>query len=352
MKNRARLSLKKSKEQFEQDARFLLAVKLYELEQISSGKAAKLAGVNRVAFLLKLGHRALYHKIANEIAILKETVHMLVYDYKMTDSGLSDILNGINAILDGIKLRRDREKAIVKEIPADNYDAAIAIISETAHDISDFANNELATLEEKIRLMLVKPSENDVLTKELKKMLEQVKFSQDALHDLKPVNEGIKIRNSYFQVKELFRNWENTPTLGHAALTLDIRNGESTCYGDKEKIRSFVKVLVENSLRHNPNKDDLLICIASKDGVNSSHLPEGVLAKKSTFLVITVSDNGKGIPPEKKEWAFLPLNTSSEEGSGLGLFIIKRTLKEMHGHIVETGTQGANFEIYIPYILG
>ena len=49
------LSLKESKEQFEQDARFLLAVKLYELGKISSGKAAKLAGLRRVNFLLKLG---------------------------------------------------------------------------------------------------------------------------------------------------------------------------------------------------------------------------------------------------------------------------------------------------------
>ena len=49
------LSLKESKEQFEQNARFLLAVKLYELGKISSGKAAKLSGLARVQFILKLG---------------------------------------------------------------------------------------------------------------------------------------------------------------------------------------------------------------------------------------------------------------------------------------------------------
>lgn len=49
------LSLKESKDQFERDARFLLAMKLYELEKISSGKAAKLAGLGRVSFLLKMG---------------------------------------------------------------------------------------------------------------------------------------------------------------------------------------------------------------------------------------------------------------------------------------------------------
>ncbi len=49
------LSLKVSKEEFEQLSRLLLAVKLYELGKISSGKAAKLAGLNRVSFLMKLG---------------------------------------------------------------------------------------------------------------------------------------------------------------------------------------------------------------------------------------------------------------------------------------------------------
>ncbi len=49
------LSLKESKEEFEQLSRLLLAVKLYELGKISSGKAAKLAGLNRVTFLMKLG---------------------------------------------------------------------------------------------------------------------------------------------------------------------------------------------------------------------------------------------------------------------------------------------------------
>jgi len=49
------LSLKESKEEFEEEARYLLALKLYELGKISSGRAAKLAGLTRVKFLMKLG---------------------------------------------------------------------------------------------------------------------------------------------------------------------------------------------------------------------------------------------------------------------------------------------------------
>ncbi len=50
------LSLKKTPEEFEAEARLLLAVKLYELGQISTGMAARLTGMSRVAFMFELAH--------------------------------------------------------------------------------------------------------------------------------------------------------------------------------------------------------------------------------------------------------------------------------------------------------
>jgi hypothetical protein len=41
-----------SPEMFEQEARLALAVKLYEIGRLTSGQAARLAGVSRVTFLL------------------------------------------------------------------------------------------------------------------------------------------------------------------------------------------------------------------------------------------------------------------------------------------------------------
>jgi len=49
------LSLKESAKEFEEEAKYLLALKLYELGKISSGKAAKLAGISRVDFLMRMG---------------------------------------------------------------------------------------------------------------------------------------------------------------------------------------------------------------------------------------------------------------------------------------------------------
>lgn len=43
-----------SKDEFDSEAKFLLAAKLYELGKLSSGQAAKLCGKGRVDFLLSL----------------------------------------------------------------------------------------------------------------------------------------------------------------------------------------------------------------------------------------------------------------------------------------------------------
>jgi hypothetical protein len=51
--------LKMTEEQFAAEVRFL-AAKLFELGKLSSGKAAAMAGLGRVAFLHKLGEHGFY----------------------------------------------------------------------------------------------------------------------------------------------------------------------------------------------------------------------------------------------------------------------------------------------------
>jgi len=49
------LAEKKDEDAFAREMRVLSAVKLYELGRLSSGRAAELAGMSRVEFLLELG---------------------------------------------------------------------------------------------------------------------------------------------------------------------------------------------------------------------------------------------------------------------------------------------------------
>jgi signal transduction histidine kinase len=288
-------------------------------------------------------NRAMYHKIQNEISILKEIVHEIIADTESQDEMLLDILKGIEMIFEGIKKRRHQEESQVKQIPADDYEEIIAIISQTAHGIVDFVNNELAVIQEDIWDIQSDLDENEPRLQELDELQKQLKISQAALDDLKSVNEGIKSKYSHFKVKELFETWQNNPKLRNATISLDIHNPESEFYGDKQKIESFLSELVENSLKHNANKTNLQIHINANGAI-------GKIPGSQKHLVITYRDNGKGLSRKRKEWVFLPLKTTmSKTSSGLGLFMIKRTLTEMNGTLIEKGKGGVNFEIKIPY---
>jgi signal transduction histidine kinase len=66
------------------------------------------------------------------------------------------------------------------------------------------------------------------------------------------------------------------------------------------------------------------------------------------FLVVSISDNGKGIPPEEIEKLFDPFYTGKQGGMGLGLTSTKNIL-DCHTASVEVTSvpkQGTTFTIY------
>jgi signal transduction histidine kinase len=291
-------------------------------------------------------NQAMYHKILNEISMLQIIVRRIVANDKTSDI-LSLLIKRIDGIVD--KIAQLRKETNVAQIPTSHYKERIAIISKTAHDIADIVNNELAIIKRRIeRILKAATQKTDHSYQKIQQLLTQVKSTESALSDLKSINEGIKIRHNSLKIKDFFEKWQSLPTLKNATLSCDIQNGESTFVGDAEKIKSFLSELVENSLKHNADKPDLKIYMSSRN-VNQTPSTGRKVPGNKKHLLIIFSDNGKGIPSDKKEWIFLPLETTSREGSGLGLFIIKRTLKEMNGYISETGKQGVHFEIDIPY---
>lgn len=279
------------------------------------------------------------------------------------------LVDNIEEIVTAIEVRRKEKEATVAQNPPDDYQKIIAIISDTAHDISDLVNNEMAVIEMEIRDLLRDFSPDTPLGEQLNELLEQVELTQNALNDIKAINQGIKIKSTRFQIQELFDKFEKTRRLEMADKTiatiqLDIQNGEKMFYGDEAKIRSFLNELVANSLKHNAEMAEITIKITSQDVTTlPDYLIEPmkartgkIVAEQQKFLAIIYCDNGKGVPKEKKTWILQPLTTTAiakegekVTGSGLGLFIIRKTLRKMGGYIIEIGVNGAKFEIYLPY---
>ena len=72
--------------------------------------------------------------------------------------------------------------------------------------------------------------------------------------------------------------------------------------------------------------------------------------KAASGLLITVMDNGIGIPDEEKEKVFEPFFTKKERGTGLGLAVVKKIIDSHQGKIKITDREGGGtvFSIWLP----
>jgi signal transduction histidine kinase len=68
------------------------------------------------------------------------------------------------------------------------------------------------------------------------------------------------------------------------------------------------------------------------------------------YVLVTVADNGPGVPAELAAQIFEPFFTTRPDGTGLGLFLIKHLLEEMQGAIDlrNPGASGAEFLLRLP----
>ena len=72
--------------------------------------------------------------------------------------------------------------------------------------------------------------------------------------------------------------------------------------------------------------------------------------KREEGVGLTVADNGGGIPPEMLSRIFEPFYTTKKKGSGLGLMIVQRIIREHGGRIqLESNVgQGTTFRVWLP----
>jgi len=74
------------------------------------------------------------------------------------------------------------------------------------------------------------------------------------------------------------------------------------------------------------------------------------LEKEDAYLKFSITDQGTGIPPEKINRLFEPLFTTKETGSGLGLLVVYKALRQHVGYVEVTSQpgEGTTFTIWLP----
>lgn len=111
---------------------------------------------------------------------------------------------------------------------------------------------------------------------------------------------------------------------------------ECPVLADRDQIVRVFNNLIKNAIQAIPSERKGMI--------------EVVLQQKADELIITVKDNGKGIPEEMKNKLFVPYFTTKSTGSGIGLAVVKKILENHNGKISFSSevNVGTTFRLVLP----
>ena len=119
-------------------------------------------------------------------------------------------------------------------------------------------------------------------------------------------------------------------------------------YGNADQLIQVFMNIVKNACEAVPGgTGKITIRTAYQHGIRLA-LPGGT-SRVQLPLIVSVADNGPGIPADIASNLFDPFVTSKADGSGLGLALVAKVIGD-HGGIVEfeTGEHGTEFRLRLP----
>ncbi len=169
-------------------------------------------------------------------------------------------------------------------------------------------------------------------------------FHQLNVHEI--IEHALKVLGPVIREKHVLTTKSYDPSLPHV-------------YGDESKLLQVFINLIKNAIEAmegTRRKKTLTIVTRPSDSYvvireqpETSRRSPGAI--KQRWVVITIQDTGSGIPRGAAARIFMPYYTSKRGGSGLGLSLSKRIIKD-HGGTIKVKSEegrGATFSIYLPY---
>lgn len=246
-----------------------------------------------------------------------------------------DRIAGTIIHIEDITEKRKKETQLRR---AESLAALTTLAAGVAHEI----NNPLGSISIRIQLLekLLKPEKTDKAA--MKKHLNVVKEEMDRLKHIvvdflfavRPMDIQLMSENPAQIVEEIADLIQ--PEADRKGINVDVSIGDDLprVLMDKRHIKQALLNLIQNAMAAMPDGGNLGIAVAATNDE----------------LTISVSDTGTGIPEDMLTKIFEPYFTTKKSGTGLGLTITFKIIKEHSGDISLESKEGkgSTFTIHLP----
>ncbi len=226
----------------------------------------------------------------------------------------------------------------------------LAALGEMAAAIAHEVKNPLAGIEVMSGLLKRQlpdsPDAQTILADIIKEAKMANRIVQEVLAFVRPLRLQVEDTSVADVIRDAISMAESHSLKGDVEVRVDIPEALRPIQGDPSQLRQIFTNFLTNAFEALNGSGMVQIAAVAQEGDDDTGPDHG-----GPMVVITVSDDGPGIPPEVTDRIFSPFFTTKPQGSGLGLAIVRKIV-DAHDGRIDVGVRpggGAVFRVTLPF---
>jgi len=236
------------------------------------------------------------------------------------------------------QLMEETERALSNVSEENKNQDLVDMIPKHIHQI----NNPLMSIMGSAELAMLKMEDPEAVKESFKRIIGAAqkihRINKEIMRSGRETDPQVEAVNLEILIQDCFKMFKDLLTLRHIEVDFDMGHRGIGVAGNKFGLEQLFKNLILNAIE------------AMEHSTQKQLMVETFYETSANTVVIKITDTGCGIPDKLLDTLFTPYVTSKEQGTGLGLSVVK-SIVEKHGGIISVKSdpgEGTTFTIRLP----